>query len=110
VLLYLASTLYHALPHGRAGRVFRIIDHSAIFLLIAGTYTPFTLGVLRGSWGGTMLALVWGLAALGAFVRSIAARPWPRTTRAKHGGRDSPGWSGSGQSRGSAGRPWWTEL
>ena len=51
VMLYLASTLYHALPHPRAKRVFRILDHSAIYLLIAGTYTPFALGVLRGPWG-----------------------------------------------------------
>ena len=50
VVLYLASTLYHALPMNKAKRVFRIIDHSAIFVLIAGTYTPFTLGVLRGAW------------------------------------------------------------
>jgi hemolysin III len=50
VVLYLASTLYHALPSSKAKRVFRVIDHSAIFLLIAGTYTPFTLGVLRESY------------------------------------------------------------
>ncbi|HSO44764.1 MAG TPA: hemolysin III family protein, partial [Rhodoferax sp.] len=65
VLLYLASTLYHALPVGRAKRVFRIIEHSAIYLLIAGTYTPFTLGVLRGAWGWTLLGLVWGIAVAG---------------------------------------------
>ena len=53
LMLYLASTLYHALPRSKAKRVFRIIDHSAIFLLIAGTYTPFTLGVSlwSTSWG-----------------------------------------------------------
>jgi hemolysin III len=51
VVLYLASTLYHALPAGRAKRVLRVIDHASIFLLIAGSYTPFTLGVLRGAWG-----------------------------------------------------------
>src|SRR5262249_30449970 len=60
VVLFLASTLYHALPRNRAKRVFRIIDHSAIFLLIAGTYTPFTLGVLRGFWGWTLFVVVWG--------------------------------------------------
>ena len=64
-LLYLGSTLYHTLPAGRAKRVFRIVEHAAIFLLIAGTYTPFTLGVLRGAWGWTLLGLVWGLAAVG---------------------------------------------
>ena len=51
-LLYLTSTIYHALPENRAKRVFQILDHGAIYLLIAGTYTPFTLGVLRGAWGG----------------------------------------------------------
>lgn len=55
VLLYLASTLYHVLPQGKAKRVFKIIEHSAIFFLIAGTYTPFTLGVLRGPWAGHSL-------------------------------------------------------
>src|SRR5712692_1883472 len=51
VLLYFASTLYHALKHDKAKRIFRVLDHGAIFLLIAGTYTPFTLGVMRGPWG-----------------------------------------------------------
>ena len=69
VLLYLASTLYHALPTGKAKRVFRVIEHSAIFLLIAGTYTPFTLGVLRGAWGWTLLGLVWGLAVVGVALK-----------------------------------------
>lgn len=65
VLLYLSSTLYHALPIGLSKRVFRIVDHCAIFLLIAGTYTPFTLGVLHGAWGWTLFGLVWGLAVAG---------------------------------------------
>ncbi len=71
VLLYLASTLYHALPIGRAKRVFRVIEHSAIFLLIAGTYTPFTLGVLRGAWGWTLLGLVWGIAVVGVTLKAL---------------------------------------
>lgn len=71
VLLYLASTLYHALPIGKAKRVFRVIEHSAIFLLIAGTYTPFTLGVLRGAWGWTLLGLVWGLAVAGVALKAF---------------------------------------
>src|ERR1041385_6261390 len=54
IVLYLASTLYHALTNDRAKRFFRILDHSAIFILIAGTYTPFTLGVMRGPWGWTL--------------------------------------------------------
>src|ERR1043166_6461809 len=58
VFLYLASTLYHALTHERAKRFFRLLDHSAILLLIAGTYTPFGLGVLRGPWGWTLLTIV----------------------------------------------------
>ena len=69
VLLYLSSTLYHALPAGKAKRIFRIMEHSAIFLLIAGTYTPFTLGVLRGAWGWTLLGLVWGLALTGVALK-----------------------------------------
>ena len=69
VVLYLASTLYHALPRNKAKHVFRIIDHSAIFLLIAGTYTPFTLGVLRGAWGWTLFGVVWGLAVLGVTLK-----------------------------------------
>ncbi len=71
VLLYLASTLYHALPRNRAKRVFQVIDHGAIFLLIAGTYTPFTLGVLRGAWGWTLFGLVWGLAAVGVVLKAV---------------------------------------
>ena len=65
VLLYFTSTLLHALPEGRAKRIFEVLDHSAIYLLIAGTYTPFTLGVLRGVWGWTLFGLVWGMAVIG---------------------------------------------
>ena len=71
LLLYVASTLYHALPPGRAKRVFQVIEHSAIFVLIAGTYTPFTLGVLRGAWGWGLLASVWSLAALGVVLKAV---------------------------------------
>jgi len=71
LLLYLASTIYHALPPGKAKRVFLILDHSAIFLLIAGTYTPFTLGVLRGAWGWSLFGAVWGLAIFGVLVKAI---------------------------------------
>jgi hemolysin III len=70
VLLYLTSTLYHAFPMGKTKRVLQIIEHSAIFLLIAGTYTPFTLGVLRGTLGWTILGLVWGLAAIGVVLKA----------------------------------------
>lgn len=77
ILLYAASTLYHALSRTRARRVLRILDHSAIFLLIAGTYTPFTLVNLRGPWGWTLLGLVWGLAALGVTSKSVFGTRWP---------------------------------
>lgn len=78
MVLYLASTLYHALPRNKAKRVFRLIDHSAIFLLIAGTYTPFTLGVLRGVWGWTIFGVVWGLAVLGVTLKCVAGIRYPR--------------------------------
>lgn len=71
ITLYLASTLYHALTHERAKRFFRLLDHSAIFILIAGTYTPFTLGVLRGPWGWTLFGLVWGLALIGLAKKAV---------------------------------------
>lgn len=65
ILLYGASAFYHALPDGPRKHTFRVLDHSAIYLLIAGTYTPFMLGALRGPWGWTMLAIVWSLAVIG---------------------------------------------
>ena len=65
VVLYLASTLYHAVPASRAKQVLRVVDHSAIYLLIAGTYTPFTLVSLRSGWGWTLFGIIWGLAAAG---------------------------------------------
>ena len=72
VLLYLASTLYHSTTHDAAKHWFRLFDHTAIFLLIAGTYTPFALGVLRGPWGWSMLAAVWTLAIVGITLKIIA--------------------------------------
>lgn len=77
ILLYLGSTLYHALSVGKAKRAFRVIEHSAIFLLIAGTYTPFTLGILRGVWGWTLLGLVWSLAAAGVALKTFEKSPHP---------------------------------
>jgi hemolysin III len=77
VILYLASTLYHSLTHVRAKQFFRHVDHCAIFLLIAGSYTPFTLGVLRGPWGWTLLTIVWTLAVAGIAMKLIAGhRHW----------------------------------
>jgi len=71
VLLYCASTVYHAVPHERAKAVLRKLDHGAIFLLIAGTYTPFTLGPLNGPLGWTLLGVVWGLAAVGVALKAF---------------------------------------
>ena len=65
VALYLVSTLYHAMRPSRAKQVLQKLDHTAIYLLIAGSYTPFTLGVLRGPWGWTLLSLVWAIAGTG---------------------------------------------
>jgi len=65
MVLYLASAVYHALPHGRFKRVFCRLDHAAIFLFIAGSYTPFVLGPLRGAWGWSLFGVIWALAALG---------------------------------------------
>lgn len=65
MLLYGASALYHALPAGRAKALFQRLDHAAIFLFIAGSYTPFVLGPLQGAWGWSLFAVVWSAAALG---------------------------------------------
>ena len=78
VLLYAASTIYHALPASRAKQVLRVVDHVAIYLLIAGSYTPFTIGVLRGTWGWTLFWLVWGLAGLGILHKTLLGFRFPR--------------------------------
>ena len=70
VLLYLISTLYHALPASRAKRVFMKLDHGAIYVFIAGSYTPFALGVLGGPWGWTLFGLVWSLAVIGVTLKA----------------------------------------
>ena len=72
VLVYLCSTLYHSLVRTRARHLFRILDHSSIYLLIAGTYTPFTLVSLRGPVGWLLFAVVWGLALAGVVFKSFA--------------------------------------
>ena len=78
VVLYTASTIYHVLPTSPAKHLLRVIDHVAIYLLIAGSYTPFTLGVLRGAWGWTLFGLVWGLAAVGILHKTILGFRFPR--------------------------------
>ena len=74
VLLYTSSTLYHAIRAPRAKQVLQRLDHAGIFLLIAGTYTPFTLVSLRGPWGWSLLGVIWGLAVLGILVQSGSRR------------------------------------
>lgn len=90
-LLYLSSTLYHALPRSRAKRALRVIDHGAIFLLIAGTYTPFTLGILRGAWGWALLGAVWSLALAGVIFKVVGGLRYPTTSTALYVGM---GWLG----------------
>ena len=71
VLLYCASTIYHAVPHPRTKALLKKLDHGAIFLLIAGTYTPFTLGALNGPWGWSLLSVVWSLAVIGVTLKAF---------------------------------------
>jgi hemolysin III len=86
VLLYAASTLYHAVPGDRAKQLLRVCDHVAIYLLIAGTYTPFALGVLRGAWGWTLFGIVWGLAAFGILHKTLLGFRFPRLSTAMYVG------------------------
>lgn len=81
VMLYLTSTLYHALPNGAAKRVLLKLDYCAIFLFIAGSYTPFALGALHGPWGWTLFGLVWAMAVVGVILKSTdkLSRPWIST-------------------------------
>lgn len=76
ILLYTASTLYHSIQHPRAKRILQILDHSAIYLLIAGTYTPFTLVSLRGPWGWSLFGVIWGLAVFGVVFQLWLIRRW----------------------------------
>jgi hemolysin III len=79
VLLYLVSTLYHSAHNPRIKKLFQLLDHSAIFLMIAGTYTPVTLIFMRGPWGWTLFGLIWGLAAIGIVARFLLTRKsWRR--------------------------------
>jgi len=86
ILVYVCSTLYHSLVRTRARHVFQILDHSSIYLLIAGTYTPFTLISLRGAMGWWVFGLEWGLAATGIVSKSVAMERfktgWPATLSA----------------------------
>ncbi|RVU46545.1 PAQR family membrane homeostasis protein TrhA [Rubrivivax rivuli] len=81
MLLYGVSALYHALPRGTAKAWFQRFDHAAIYLFIAGSYTPFTLGVLKGAWGWSLFGVVWGAAAFGVTVKLLnrLRHPWVST-------------------------------
>ena len=74
VFLYTASTLYHSIQPAKAKRVLRVLDHSTIFLLIAGTYTPFTLVNLRGPWGWSLFGVIWALAVIGILFQTTMLR------------------------------------
>jgi hemolysin III len=78
IVLYGASTLYHAVPPSRTKRALQVADHVAIYLLIAGTYTPFTIGVLGGPWGWALFGIVWGLASAGITMKFL-----PRLRRSR---------------------------
>ncbi|HBF77204.1 MAG TPA: hemolysin D [Clostridiaceae bacterium] len=71
IILYLFSTLYHSIQSPKAKKVLRVFDHSSIFILIAGTYTPYTLTVLRGPLGWTIFGIEWGLAIVGIVFKAI---------------------------------------
>ena len=77
-LLYLMSCLYHALKVNRAKRVFRVIDHCTIFLLIAGTYTPYTLNTLRGVTGWVLFGIVWGVGILGIVLNAVSLKKFAK--------------------------------
>lgn len=77
VLVYVCSTLYHSLVRTRARHVFHVLDHSSIYLLIAGTYTPFTLVSMRGTAGWTLFGIVWSLAVAGVVFKSVAVGRFP---------------------------------
>ena len=82
VLLYLASTWYHAVPASPLKERLRVFDHVAIYLLIAGSYTPFALGVLRGTLGWTLLAVIWSIAAFGVLAKLVVRFRYPRLSAA----------------------------
>ncbi len=77
VLVFTASTLYHSLPEGRVKRGFEFVDHTAIYLMIAGTYTPFSVVVLRGAWGWGLLVTIWALAACGILITTCGRLRFP---------------------------------
>jgi hemolysin III len=84
ILLYLSSTLYHSLSYTRANRVFHSLDHGSIYLLIAGTYTPFTLLGVRGVLGWTLFGIVWGCALVGVVLKALFVGRWGAVSTAMY--------------------------
>ena len=82
ILLYLVSTLYHAVRRSSIKQRLQRLDHAAIYVLIAGTYTPFTLGVLRGGWGWSLFGVIWAAAALGVATKLVRGVRQPRLSAA----------------------------
>lgn len=80
IVLYFTSAIYHAMPRSRAKDILQKLDHAAIYLLIAGTYTPFTLGVLWGGWGWTLFGLIWALALTGIILKAADRIAHPIST------------------------------
>jgi len=78
ILLYLSSTLYHSFPQGRVKRFFQFMDHACIFVLIAGTYTPFLLVYMRGIWGWSLFTALWTLTFLGFIFKIFFVGKWNR--------------------------------
>ncbi|MBI3792087.1 MAG: hemolysin III family protein [Gemmatimonadetes bacterium] len=101
-LLYTTSTLYHALTNARAKAVFKRLDHAAIFVLIAGTYTPFALGPMRGNWGWTMFAMAWVIATVGVVLKL--------TGRLRHPGLSNAAYLLMGWLAVAFARPFWATV
>ena len=80
ILLFLTSTLYHSFQHTKTKNVFQLLDHCAIYLLIAGTYTPFLLISLNGLWGYTLMAIIWGMALFGIFFKVFFMDRFPKVS------------------------------
>ena len=80
ILLYLTSTLYHSFTHPTAKKVLKVIDHSAIYLLIAGSYTPFLLVSLRGWWGWTLFGIIWTCAIAGIVLKGVCIGRFHKTS------------------------------
>ena len=78
VILFLASTLYHAIAHVETKKVLKLLDHCAIYLLIAGTYTPFMLISLKGAWGYSILSIVWTMAIVGIYFKLMYKQRFPK--------------------------------